>query len=642
MSSSARNKTAKIPADRPSQPREMVNSFHAWVLDHFGTDTLQKARMAIIATESEKEFLCNELDAQKKVVKGLTTQNSQMSAQLLKLSSLLTRKGELRNREDNTLQAEDHSRSEHEQTLLLVLQEIFKSSPMTIQEISRITSQEQRLSALANTIRLEAARVVDASNLLQAQINTELNAPSLIIEKDRVINNLETSIDELKTTVQQKDRHILSLQCQEQEGTLKLNALAQQFEELQARNNALNDCTIAMQARNEELKEMVDVLNKKISELEEQEHLDTSASRELMAISVGLDTSLSVNSIGLQNIQDDLEKLAAETQVSMTRLINNCDHSVLTSRLIGEEKMCGPDWSEAVTQSLNNNEAQQMDYLQRIWAYVSDPEITLDGIRAYITDEISKNRYSNAVCTNNDLQKNTRDASLASSSTPQMRATKVVKSRISKSIQTDVSLSQVSKMLVNEKRLRDKVSLLENRLKERESAVQSLEEKFRDCKGKSIWLEFQETRITTPPASYMLNEDDGDTLLVLKAINSRAAETQTDPRLSLEAPDPSWPDFQEKMSLFETTLNNLYLALQQQKAQAGPDLQIEDLATTIRTQILEALNGTAIAPVSTNDRALDLTIITDDIINYDRSLLHLQQKKSERRPNSKGMFSFWK
>lgn len=112
--------------------------------------------------------------------------------------------------------------------------------------------------------------------------------------------------------------------------------------------------------------------------------------------------------------------------------------------------------------------------------------------------------------------------------------------------------------------------------------------------------------------------------------------------MSLEAPDPSWPDFQEKMDLFEATLNNLYLALQQQKANAGHDLRIEDLATTIRTQILEALNGTTTASVFTNDRNLDLSIITDDIVDYDRSLLHLQQKKSEQRPGNRGIFPFWK
>ena len=110
----------------------------------------------------------------------------------------------------------------------------------------------------------------------------------------------------------------------------------------------------------------------------------------------------------------------------------------------------------------------------------------------------------------------------------------------------------------------------------------------------------------------------------------------------MEAPDPSWPDFQEKMDLFEATLNNLYLALQQQKAQAGADLKIEDLATTIRTQILEALNGTMSVPALNNDRNLDLSIITDDIIDYDRSLLHLQQKKSEQRPGSRGILPFWK
>lgn len=639
MSSSIHNSATKTSTNRPSQSREAVNSFYTWVLDHFGANSLQKAKMAILAMESEKEFLRNELDAQERVIKGLTAQNSQISAQLLKLNSLLTRKGELRNTGDNATRVDGGPRPEHEQILFLVLQEIFKSSPLTIQEILHITNQQQRLLALANATKLEATRVVDTNNLLQNQINIELNASSIIIEKDRIISNLEASIDNFKTKIQMKDKHILELQCHEQENTLKLNALMQNFEELQAKNDTLNDCIIAMQGNNEELKETANTLKKRVTELEEQEHMDSSAFKELMAISVGLDTSLSATSIGLQSVQGDLEKLAAETQTSMTRLINKCDHSILTSRLIGEEKICGPDLSDLLIHNQNNNETSLLDSLQRMIAYITDPGATIDSIRAYIADDLFNNNYNTIPLSNSSLQKNTHNSSLVSSNNLQARVNKVVKSRISKSVQTDVSLSQVSKMLVNEKRLRDKISLLENRLKEREVTVQSLEEKIRNYTERSYLLNFQEIRVATPSES---SADEDNVFVSSRKMISHTVEIQTDPLLSLEAPDPSWPDFQEKMNLFEATLNNLYLALQQQKAQAGPDLQIEDLATTIRTQILEAINGTIVAPVSTNDRTLDLTIITDDIVNYDRSLFHLQQKKSEQRSNSKGMFSFWK
>lgn len=131
-----------------------------------------------------------------------------MSAQLLKLSSLLTRKGELRNTEENAPRLEEYPRTEYEQTLLLVLQEIFKSSPATIQELLRIHSQEQRLLKLANIIKQEATRITTANNTLQAQVDTELNAPSMIIDKDRIIGNLESNMQDLHTTIQAKDRQI--------------------------------------------------------------------------------------------------------------------------------------------------------------------------------------------------------------------------------------------------------------------------------------------------------------------------------------------------------------------------------------------------------------------------------------------------
>lgn len=114
----------------------------------------------------------------------------------------------------------------------------------------------------------------------------------------------------------------------------------------------------ALQTYNGELKETIDGLKKRILELEEQDHLDASASKELIAISIGLDTSLSFSNVRLQDIQGDIEKLAAETQVSLIKLTGTCDHSVLTSRLAGEEKICGPDFSEIHTLSPGNNETQ--------------------------------------------------------------------------------------------------------------------------------------------------------------------------------------------------------------------------------------------------------------------------------------------
>lgn len=641
MSSSLRNKTVKIPSERPSQSKGATSSFQTWVLGHLGADTLQKAQMAIVAIESERDLLRSEVDAQRKLVKGLTAQNSQMSAQLLKLSSLLTRKGELRNTEENASRLEEYPRTEYEQTLLLVLQEIFKSSPATIQELLRIHSQEQRLLKLANIIKQEATRITTANNTLQAQVDTELNAPSMIIDKDRIIGNLESNVQDLHTTIQAKDRQIRELQCREQENSLRLSALTQHLEKLQSKNHAIDECMTALQTYNGELKETIDGLKKRILELEEQDHLDASASKELIAISIGLDTSLSFSNVRLQDIQGDLEKLAAETQVSLIKLTENCDHSVLTSRLAREEKICGPDFSEMHTLSPGNNETQLMDSLQRIWSCILESELSVDELKAYVADEISTN-LSDTSLANSGLQKAAHSVSLTLSGANQMCPRKQAKSGISKSVQTEVSLSQVSKMLVNEKRLRDKVSLLENRLKEREVTMQSLEQKLSDFTGRSAWLNLQETRVATPLASYITDIDKNIPSSDYEINNTLSEAIQTDPRLSLEAPDPSWPDFQEKMDLFEATLNNLYLALQQQKAQAGADLKIEDLATTIRTQILEALNGTMSVPALNNDRNLDLSIITDDIIDYDRSLLHLQQKKSEQRPGSRGILPFWK
>ena len=347
--------------------------------------------MAIVAIESERDLLRSEVDAQKKLVKGLTAQNSQMSAQLLKLSSLLTRKGELRNTEENASRLEEYPRTEYEQTLLLVLQEIFKSSPATIQELLRIHSQEQRLLKLANIIKQEATRITTANNTLQAQVDTELNAPSMIIDKDRIIGNLESNVQDLHTTIQAKDRQIRELQCREQENSLRLSALTQHLEELQSKNHAIDECMTALQTYNGELKETIDGLKKRILELEEQDHLDASASKELIAISIGLDTSLSFSNVRLQDIQGDLEKLAAETQVSLIKLTENCDHSVLTSRLAGEEKICGPDFSEMHTLSPGNNETQLMDSLQRIWSCILESELSVDELKAYVADEISTN-----------------------------------------------------------------------------------------------------------------------------------------------------------------------------------------------------------------------------------------------------------
>ncbi|KAE8304296.1 hypothetical protein GL50803_007599 [Giardia duodenalis] len=641
MSSSLRNRAARPQAEHSSQHKEAVRSFHEWILEHLKTDTLQKAKVAILAAESEKTFLSNELDAQRKVVKGLTAQNSQMSAQLLKLSSLLTRKGELRNTEEAIPRLEECPRPEYEQVLLLVLQQTFNSSPATIQRISRIHNQEHRLSELANTIKEEVARIVDANNALQAQLDIELNAHGIIVEKDRIINNLELNVEDCQATIQAKDRKIRELQCREQEDSLKINTLTQHFEDLQKRSYGLSNRMETMQACNEGLKQTVDDLQKKISELEKQNHLDAGASEELLAISTGLNTSLSSSNVGLQGIRDDLDNLAAETQTSLIRLANNCDHSVLTSKLVGEEKMCGSDFSELPTISPSDNEAQPISLLQRICASILEPDATIDRLRIYVTNEMPTS-ISNVALTSGRSQKAAHSASIGVSKGSQSSVDRVAKLRASKSTQTDVSLSQVSKMLINEKRLRDKVSLLENRLRERELAVQSLEKKLAECTERSVWLELWETRVATPPISYVADCDRVDTAAGSTTSYSSSAETQTDPCLSLEAPDPSWPDFQEKMDLFEATLNNLYLALQQQKANAGHDLRIEDLATTIRTQILEALNGTTTASVFTNDRNLDLSIITDDIVDYDRSLLHLQQKKSEQRPGNRGIFPFWK
>lgn len=303
--------------------------------------------------------------------------------------------------------------------------------------------------------------------------------------------------------------------------------------------------------------------------------------------------------------------------------------------------MCGPDFPELPTLELSDNKSQLASLLQRIWTYILKPDTTIDGLRAYVTTEVPTN-ISGITLTNSRSQKAAHSAFLGPSEGSQSSVDKVAKLRAFKNTQTDVSLSQVSKMLINEKRLRDKLSLLENRLRERELAVQSLEKKLSDCMERSVWLELWETRVATPPISYVADYDHNYIAVGFITNYSSSVEVQTDPCLSLEAPDPSWPDFQEKMALFEATLNNLYLALQQQKENAGPDLQIEDLATTIRTQILEALNGTATASAFTNDRNLNLSIITDDIIDYDRSLLHLQQKKSEQRPGSRGIFPFWK
>lgn len=641
MSSSLRNRTTKAQSERSFQHKEASKSFHEWILGYLKTDTLQKAKVAILAAESERTFLRNELDAQRKVVKGLTAQNSQMSAQLLKLSSLLTRKGELRNTEEAFPRLEECPRPEYEQTLLLMLQQTFNSSPATIQRISRIYSQEQRLSELANTIKEEVARIVDANNALHAQVDIELNAHGIILEKDRIISNLELNVEDLQAIIQARDRKIRELQCREQEDSLKISTLTQHFEDLQKRSNGLTGCMETMQVCNEGLKQTIDDLRKKILELEEQNHLDVTASKELLAMSIGLDTSLSSNNVGLQGIRDDLDNLAAETQTSLIRLADNCDHSILTSKLVGEEKMCGPDFPELPTLDLSDNKSQLASLLQRIWTYILKPDTTIDGLRAYVTTEVPTS-ISGIALTNGRSQKAAHSAFLGPSEGSQSSVDKVAKLRAFKNTQTDVSLSQVSKMLINEKRLRDKLSLLENRLRERELAVQSLEKKLSDCMERSVWLELWETRVATPPISYVADYDHNYIAVGCITNYSSSVEVQTDPCLSLEAPDPSWPDFQEKMALFEATLNNLYLALQQQKENAGPDLQIEDLATTIRTQILEALNGTATASAFTNDRNLNLSIITDDIIDYDRSLLHLQQKKSEQRPGSRGIFPFWK
>ncbi|EFO64451.1 Hypothetical protein GLP15_1389 [Giardia lamblia P15] len=641
MSSSLRNRTTKAQSERSFQHKEASKSFHEWILGYLKTDTLQKAKVAILAAESERTFLRNELDAQRKVVKGLTAQNSQMSAQLLKLSSLLTRKGELRNTEEAFPRLEECPRPEYEQTLLLMLQQTFNSSPATIQRISRIYSQEQRLSELANTIKEEVARIVDANNALHAQVDIELNAHGIILEKDRIISNLELNVEDLQAIIQARDRKIRELQCREQEDSLKISTLTQHFEDLQKRSHGLTGCMETMQVCNEGLKQTIDDLRKKILELEEQNHLDVTASKELLAMSIGLDTSLLSNNVGLQGIRDDLDNLAAETQTSLIRLADNCDHSVLTSKLVGEEKMCGPDFPELPTLELSDNKSQLASLLQRIWTYILKPDTTIDGLRAYVTTEVPTN-ISGITLTNSRSQKAAHSAFLGPSEGSQSSVDKVAKLRAFKNTQTDVSLSQVSKMLINEKRLRDKLSLLENRLRERELAVQSLEKKLSDCMERSVWLELWETRVATPPISYVADYDHNYIAVGFITNYSSSVEVQTDPCLSLEAPDPSWPDFQEKMALFEATLNNLYLALQQQKENAGPDLQIEDLATTIRTQILEALNGTATASAFTNDRNLNLSIITDDIIDYDRSLLHLQQKKSEQRPGSRGIFPFWK
>lgn len=121
---------------------------------------------------------------------------------------------------------------------------------------------------------------------------------------------------------------------------------------------------------------------------------------------------------------------------------------------------------------------------------------------------------------------------------------------------------------------------------------------------------------------------------------SCACQTESQP--ALYAPDPSCPDFAEQMLQFQTTLQNLYTTVTQNQTTANRDINLEDLAVTLRDQLLESLSNPQPTQLKAVPQAVDFTVITEDVRNCDKTMQSLSKKRGYGGRSPKSLLSFWK
>lgn len=121
---------------------------------------------------------------------------------------------------------------------------------------------------------------------------------------------------------------------------------------------------------------------------------------------------------------------------------------------------------------------------------------------------------------------------------------------------------------------------------------------------------------------------------------SCACQTESQP--ALYAPDPSCPDFAEQMLQFQTTLQSLYATVTQNQATANRDINLEDLAVTLRDQLLESLTNPQPTQFKAVPQAVDFTVITEDVRDCDKTMQSLNKKRGYGGRSPKSLLSFWK